>query len=50
MKSRRFVLTVMEGGVMQSRAQQSLEPFDAGISSLRTYFYLLTGERPAPVQ
>src|SRR5437899_10037903 len=26
-----FVLTVMEGGVMQSRAQQSLEPFDAGI-------------------
>ncbi|MCU1283701.1 MAG: transcriptional regulator, TetR family [Acidobacteriales bacterium] len=45
-----FVLTVMEGGVMQSRAQQSLEPFDAGVRQLRTYFYLLTGERPAPVQ
>jgi TetR/AcrR family transcriptional repressor of nem operon len=41
-----FVLTVMEGGVMQSRAQQSIEPFDAGIRQLRTYFYLLTGERP----
>src|SRR3954471_20268999 len=45
-----FVLTVMEGGVMQSRAQQSIEPFDAGVRQLRTYFYLLTGERPAPVQ
>jgi AcrR family transcriptional regulator len=45
-----FVLTVMEGGVMQSRAQQSLEPFDAGIRQLRTYFYLLTGEHPASVQ
>jgi len=45
-----FVLTVMEGGVMQSRAQQSLGPFDAGIRQLRTYFYLLTGERPASVQ
>ena len=45
-----FVLTVMEGGVMQSRAQQSLAPFDAGVRQLRTYFYLLTGERPASVQ
>jgi TetR/AcrR family transcriptional regulator, transcriptional repressor for nem operon len=44
-----FVLTVMEGGVMQSRAQQSLEPFDAGIRQLRTYFYLLTGEHPISV-
>ena len=41
-----FVLTVMEGGVMQARAQQNLEPFDAGVRQLRTYFYLLTGERP----
>ena len=41
-----FVLTVMEGGVMQARAQQSIEPFDAGVRQLRTYFYLLTGERP----
>jgi TetR/AcrR family transcriptional repressor of nem operon len=45
-----FVLTVMEGGVMQSRAQQSIEPFDAGVRQLRTYFYLLTGERPQPPQ
>ena len=41
-----FVLTVMEGGVMQSRAHQSLEPFDSGLRQLRTYFYLLTGDRP----
>src|SRR3954470_15097173 len=40
-----FVLTVMEGGVMQARAQRSLEPFDAGVRQLRTYFYLLTGGR-----
>jgi TetR/AcrR family transcriptional repressor of nem operon len=45
-----FVLTVMEGSVMQSRAHQNLEPFDAGVRQLRTYFYLLTGERPAKVQ
>ena len=45
-----FVLTVMEGGVMQARAQQSLAPFDASVRQLQTYFYLLTGERPGSVQ
>ncbi len=33
-----FVLTVMEGGVMQSRAKHSLEPFDASVTMLRDYF------------
>jgi TetR/AcrR family transcriptional repressor of nem operon len=33
-----FVLSVMEGGVMQSRTHRSLAPFDAGIACLRDYF------------
>ncbi len=33
-----FVLSVMEGGVMQSRTHRSLAPFDAGIACLRAYF------------
>ncbi|HEY6330915.1 MAG TPA: TetR/AcrR family transcriptional regulator [Blastocatellia bacterium] len=33
-----FVLTVMEGAVMQSRAHGSIEPFDASVSQLRNYF------------
>jgi AcrR family transcriptional regulator len=33
-----FVLTVMEGGVMQSRTHRSPEAFDAGVASLRDYF------------
>ena len=37
----RFVLTVMEGGLMQARAAGSLEPFDASVAELRTYFQML---------
>jgi len=33
-----FVLAVMEGGVMQARAQRRLEPFDASVAMLRDYF------------
>ncbi len=33
-----FVLTVMEGAVMQARVQGSLAPFDASIAQLRDYF------------
>ena len=33
----RFVLTVMEGGVMQARAAGNLEPFDDSVSQLRAY-------------
>jgi hypothetical protein len=32
-----FVLTVMEGGVMQARAYRSLEPFDDSVAQLRDY-------------
>ncbi|MCW5776710.1 MAG: TetR family transcriptional regulator C-terminal domain-containing protein [Phycisphaeraceae bacterium] len=38
-----FVLTVMEGGIMRSRAAGSLEPFDESITQLRAYFDLLLG-------
>ena len=32
-----FVLTTMEGGVMQARTHRTLEPFDAGVRRLRDY-------------
>jgi TetR/AcrR family transcriptional regulator, transcriptional repressor for nem operon len=34
----RFVLTVMEGGVMQARSYRSIEPFDQAVAQLRDYF------------
>lgn len=34
----RFVLTVMEGGLMQARARDSIEPFDQSVAQLRAYF------------
>jgi TetR/AcrR family transcriptional repressor of nem operon len=37
-----FVLTVMEGGVMQSRAHRHIGPFDASVRHLRRYFELLS--------
>lgn len=37
-----FVLTVMEGGVMQSRAHRHIGPFDASVRHLRRYLELLT--------
>jgi len=33
-----FVLTTMEGGVMQSRTHRTLEAFDASVAMLRDYF------------
>lgn len=33
-----FVLTVMEGGVMQARTERSLKPFDDSVTQLRDYF------------
>lgn len=36
-----FVLTVLEGAIMQARAESSPEPFDASIAQLRQYFELL---------
>jgi hypothetical protein len=45
----RFVLTVMEGGIMQARAAGTLAPFDDGVAQLRAYFdaleKLAAGER-----
>jgi TetR/AcrR family transcriptional regulator, transcriptional repressor for nem operon len=41
----KFVLTVMEGGVMQARAHRKIEPFDASVEHLREYFRLLMRER-----
>jgi TetR/AcrR family transcriptional regulator, transcriptional repressor for nem operon len=41
----KFVLTVMEGGVMQSRAHRAIEPFDASVEHLRGYFDLLMAQR-----
>jgi AcrR family transcriptional regulator len=41
-----FILTVMEGGVMQSRAHGSIAPFDACVEQLRTYFDLLLRAAP----
>ena len=36
-----FVLTTMEGGVMQARTHRSLETFDASVNQLRNYFVCL---------
>jgi TetR/AcrR family transcriptional regulator, transcriptional repressor for nem operon len=41
-----FVLTTMEGGVMQARTFRSLESFDAAVRQLRAYFEQLL-RRPA---
>jgi TetR/AcrR family transcriptional regulator, transcriptional repressor for nem operon len=37
----RFVLTVMEGGVMQARSYQCIDPFDDCIAQLKAYFQKL---------
>ena len=37
----KYVLTVMEGGQMQAKAQKSIEPFDASVAGLREHFRLL---------
>ena len=41
-----FVLTVMEGAVMQSRAFGSLEPFDACVRQLRVHIDALRPRKP----
>ena len=40
----KFVLTVMEGGLMQARASKSIEPFDASVAVLRDYTDRLLAE------
>ena len=39
-----FVLTVMEGSVMQVRAHRSLKPFEDAVRQLRDYFDRLVAE------
>jgi AcrR family transcriptional regulator len=39
-----FILTTMEGGVMQSRTHRSLQPFDAGVRCLEDYIRRLEEE------
>jgi TetR/AcrR family transcriptional repressor of nem operon len=47
-KLSKFILTVMEGGVMQARAHGSIEPFDACVEHLRDYVArLMTTAEPA---
>jgi len=46
----RFVLTVMEGGLMQSRAAGTLEPFDEAVETLRENFKLLAARAPAAMR
>ena len=43
-----FVLTVMEGGVMQARTYRSLEPYDACVAMLRDYFDRLEASAASP--
>jgi TetR/AcrR family transcriptional regulator, transcriptional repressor for nem operon len=40
-----FILTVMEGGVMQARTHRNLDAFDASVAGLRDYLNLLEGKR-----
>jgi AcrR family transcriptional regulator len=40
-----FVLTAMEGGVMQARSYRRMEPFDQSAAQLRNYFQYLLAQR-----
>ncbi|MGH7630283.1 MAG: TetR/AcrR family transcriptional regulator [Gemmatimonadales bacterium] len=42
-----FVLTTMEGGVMQARTHRTLHPFDAGVRRLRDYVTRLEADARA---
>ena len=42
-----FVLTTMEGAVMQARTHRSVAHFDRSVAQLRSYFALLTSASPA---
>jgi len=44
----RFILTVMEGGLMQARAAGGLEPFDDSVAQLRAYFDVLLAQARGP--
>lgn len=43
-----LVLTIMEGGIMQSRASGTLEAYDASVAQLRVYLELLQEKAGSP--
>jgi len=43
-----FVLTTMEGGVMQARSCRRMKPFDQSAAQLRNYFQYLLARRARP--
>jgi AcrR family transcriptional regulator len=43
-----FVLTIMEGGVMQSRTHRAIDSFDAAVRLLRDYMKRLESAAPRP--
>ena len=43
-RSATFVLTVMEGGVMQATAERAIERYDDSVRHLRAYFDLAETE------
>ena len=43
-----FVLTTMEGGLMQARTHRDISYYDASVSHLRSYFQYLLSEQEAP--
>jgi AcrR family transcriptional regulator len=45
-----FVLSVMEGGVMQARTHRSLETFDASVEMLRDYLTRLEASAQKPLK
>jgi len=44
-----FVLTAMEGGVMQARSYRRMEPFDQSVAQLRNYFQCLLAQQALPI-
>ncbi|MBW0144246.1 TetR/AcrR family transcriptional regulator [Sphingomicrobium clamense] len=42
-----FVLTIMEGGIMQARTHRDIGLFDRSVAVLRTHFDMLMGQRQA---
>jgi AcrR family transcriptional regulator len=45
-----FVLTAMEGGVMQARTHRTIRAFDAAVRRLRDYFTRLEGARAPAIR
>jgi TetR/AcrR family transcriptional repressor of nem operon len=44
-----FVLSTMEGGVMQARSYRRMQPFDQSVAQLRNYFECLLARRAQPI-